>query len=80
MSQSREEEEAAERRGKCENCGGRGPMFQLPTSQLFCAECTSTYISWELDGGRESDPETYAWLWEARVAFPAKPYPGHGAS
>lgn len=54
-----------ERHGKCEDCDSRGSLFQLPTGHLFCINCTSAYISWELDGGREADPEMYAWLWEA---------------
>lgn len=53
-----------ERRGKCENCGSRGPLFALPTGHDFCFNCTEAYISWELDGGREKAPEMYAWLWE----------------
>lgn len=53
-----------ERRGKCENCDSRGGLFRLPTGHDFCLNCTSAYVSWEQDGGVESDPDLYAWLWE----------------
>lgn len=59
-----EQQQEQERTGKCEACESRGPLFKAPMGRDLCCNCTSAYISWELDGGREAEPEGWAWLWE----------------
>jgi hypothetical protein len=54
---------AAARTGrKCDDCEGNREGDFSYNGHDFCAECMSAFVSWLLDGGVESDPDMYAWV------------------
>lgn len=48
---------------ECEHVTERdgGDHFVTPSGVWLCWECTGAFVSWMLDGGKEAEPDMWAW-------------------